>query len=102
MPPPVVPLSCNDSAPSGTSSSPRGIIRRPIPLPRMNSLHRLFVLSCLVLAPALARADSLPASAADARPLGVGAHAPAVTLTDVDGTRVELGKVFAAKPTVLV
>jgi peroxiredoxin len=47
-------------------------------------------------------ADSIPASAAEAKPLGVGSHAPSVTLTGLDGLAVDLGKAFADKPTVLV
>ena len=68
----------------------------------MKSLRRLLILTSLVFVASLARAGSLPASAADAKPLGVGATAPAVTLTGMDGAAVDLAKVFAAKPTVLV
>jgi peroxiredoxin len=68
----------------------------------MKHFLRLLALASLVLAPALARAETVPASAADAQPLGVGVTAPAVTLADKDGAQVDLAKVFAAKPTVLV
>ena len=68
----------------------------------MKSILSLIVLAALASAPSFTRADSLPASAAEAKPLGVGAHAPAVTLADVDGAKVELAKSFAEKPTVLV
>ncbi len=67
----------------------------------MQHLLRLFALASLVFASSL-RAAPLPASAADARPLGVGAVAPAVTLTGLDGAAVDLGKAFAVEPTVLV
>jgi len=68
----------------------------------MKNLLRLLALASFVLAPALVRADPLPSSAVDAKPLAVGAHAPAVTLTDMEGDQVDLAKVFAEKPTVLV
>lgn len=54
----------------------------------------------IVAAPA--DAASVAASAADAKPLGVGAKAPAVTLTTVDDTSFPLAAAFAEKPTILV
>jgi peroxiredoxin len=68
----------------------------------MKNLLCIILLS--VLFPALPRlqADSIPASAEEAKPLGVGAQAPSVTLTGLDGLPVDLGQVFAQKPTVLV
>ena len=68
----------------------------------MKTIIRLTVLAGLVFAPSFARAVSLPASAAEAKPIGVGAHAPAVKLADMNGVPVELAKSFAEKPTVLV
>ncbi len=62
----------------------------------------LVILAGLLLAPPLLRADSLPASAGEARPLGVGAQAPSITLAGIDGPPVDLGKAFAEKPTILV
>ncbi len=70
--------------------------------PLMRNLLRLALMAVLFPAPALLHADPIPASAADARPLGVGAHAPSITLTGIDGSPVDLGHAFAERPTVLV
>jgi peroxiredoxin len=68
----------------------------------MKPLLPLVLLTLLL--PALPRlhADPIPASAADAKPLGVGAQAPSIILTGLDGLPVDLGKALAEKPTVLV
>lgn len=68
----------------------------------MQNLLRSFVLLSFGVAVSLARAAGPAASAADAHPLAVGAHAPGITLTDRDGVALELGAAFAAQPTVLV
>jgi peroxiredoxin len=44
----------------------------------------------------------IAASPEAAKPLAVGAHAPAITLTDLEGATVDLAKAFAEKPTILV
>ncbi len=62
----------------------------------------MLVLASFAVAASFVRADAPAAPAADARPLGVGAHAPGVTLTDMEGAQVDLAKAFAEKPTVLV
>jgi peroxiredoxin len=46
--------------------------------------------------------SALAPSAAEAKPLAVGAKAPAPTLTAADGTAVDLGAAFAGKTTVLI
>jgi peroxiredoxin len=71
-------------------------------LPSMTKFVPLFILAGLLLAPPLLMAYSLPASAGEAKPLGVGAVAPSITLGGIDGPPVDLGKAFAEKPTVLV
>lgn len=62
-----------------------------------------FVVSFLAFA--LGARAAMPAVAATpeaAKPLAVGAAAPAVTLTTLDGAKFDLAKAFAEKPTVLV
>jgi peroxiredoxin len=68
----------------------------------MKNILRSLILASLALTTSLVRGESPAASAADARPLGVGAHAPGLTLTDSEGAPVDLAKAFAGKPTVLV
>ncbi len=63
-------------------------------------LVRDFLLLALLLA--AARAADFAASPEAARPLPVGAKAPAVTLTTADGAAFALAEAFAAKPTILV
>jgi peroxiredoxin len=69
----------------------------------MQKLLRIvaFFSTALVFAARLP-ANELADSPAAARPLAVGANAPAVTLTTVEGAEFALGEAFAAKPTVLV
>lgn len=51
----------------------------------------------------LAKRDAKPApSPADVHPLLIGAEAPSVTLSGVDGSRVELGTLLKEQPTILV
>jgi len=71
----------------------------------MRKLLRPFALATSFLALALGARGAIPAIAAspeEAKPLSVGAHAPGTMLTGMDGAKVDLAKVFAEKPTVLV
>ena len=69
----------------------------------MKLLCRLVALCFCVLSTALCAALPPPAiSAADAKPLAVGVHAPGATLTDTEGAVVDLAATLAGKPTVLV
>ena len=77
-------------------------LKQPTRPTYMKNLLHVLTLASLFLGQSLVQADSLPASATDAKPLGVGAHAPAITLIGADGARVDLGKTFTEKPTVLV
>ena len=68
----------------------------------MKNILRSLVLVTATLATSLVHGETPAVSAADAKPLGVGAHAPGITLTDSEGAPVDLAKAFAEKPTVLV
>ena len=70
----------------------------------MKNVRLLVTLASSVALVALLRAaaPTLAESPESARPLAVGAKAPAVTLTTVDGADFALGPAFADKPTVLV
>lgn len=59
------------------------------------------ILSFLALTALSVRADLAP-SAAAAKPLAVGATAPAVTVTSPDGTSFDLGAALVEKPTLLL
>ena len=66
----------------------------------------LRLVSCLCLTALLCSATIARAVLADspesARPLAVGAHAPAPQLTGLDGKPFDLARAFAEKPTVLI
>ena len=69
----------------------------------MKFLRPAVVLFAILLSSvALQAAPSVAESAESAQPLQRGASAPAVKLTAVDGSVVDLGEAFAAKPTILV
>jgi peroxiredoxin len=69
----------------------------------MNSLHRFTLILAACWAPVVFAASPSPApSAAEAKPLAVGAHAPSITLTDIDGAKLDLGAAFAEKPAIVV
>jgi peroxiredoxin len=69
----------------------------------MNLFRPLALLvSSLLVSVALEAAPAIAASAEAAQPLARGASAPAVKLTAADGSIVDLGKAFAAQPTILV
>jgi peroxiredoxin len=63
---------------------------------------RLVSLLSLVALTALSARAELAPSAAAAKPLAVGATAPAVTVTSADGTAFDLGTALAEKPTLLL
>ncbi len=70
----------------------------------MNSFRRALVIpliSLFALTTPVVRAALAP-SAAEAKPLAVGATAPAVTVQDADGTAFDLGAALAEKPTILI
>jgi len=67
----------------------------------MISFRLVYLLSLLALTALSARAELAPAAAA-AKPLAVGATAPAVTVTSADGTAFDLGTALAEKPTLLL
>jgi peroxiredoxin len=70
----------------------------------MKIQRSFFLVPCFALAallPLPARAAVAP-SAAEAKPLAVGATAPGVTVTSADGTAFDLGAALSAKPTVLL
>ena len=62
----------------------------------------ILVLTATLGLAAAVRAAEIAAAAEAAHPLAVGAKAPAVTLTTVEGGDFALGAAFAKKPTVLV
>jgi peroxiredoxin len=71
----------------------------------MRKLPRRLAFAVSLFALALGARGATPAIAASpeaANPLGVGATAPGAMLTAIDGTKFDLAKAFAEKPTVLV
>jgi len=60
------------------------------------------VLSLLLLAGAMLRADNLPSLPARVRPLSTGSVAPAPSLVAADGTAFDLRRALAEKPTILI
>ncbi len=56
----------------------------------------------VVILPARAASPAPAASPEEAKPLAVGAQAPAITLSDLAGASVDLAAAFAEKPTILV
>lgn len=67
----------------------------------LRSVATLVAASLLISSAALAQ-TTVAASAADAKPLEVGAKAPSAKLKDVDGKEIKLKEVLAGKPTVLI
>jgi peroxiredoxin len=70
----------------------------------MITFRRFVPVSLLALAallPLPARAGVAP-SAAEAKPLAVGATAPGVNLLNADGSSFDLGAAFSEKPTILI
>ncbi|WP_164714219.1 peroxiredoxin-like family protein [Chitinophaga rhizosphaerae] len=60
------------------------------------------MLSCLILGSSHLFGQSLPATAADVRPLPVGAPVPDISVTAVTGETVGMKSLLGGKPTVLV
>ena len=67
----------------------------------MISFRQVSLLSLLTVTALSARAELAP-SAAAAKPLAVGATAPAVTVQAADGTAFDLGAALSEKPTILI
>lgn len=71
-------------------------------LSRITFSYSAWLLAAVVIVSAHAADLPIAASAAAAKPLAVGATAPAVTVKTADGAPFDLGAALAEKPTVLV
>ena len=72
----------------------------PFIIPRTSTLHPMLAAAFLAFAGQVHA--SIPTGAENAVPLKAGDAAPAVTVTAVDGSNFDLGRAFAAKPTILL
>ncbi len=70
----------------------------PLKYPKMAA----FGVGLGLLAAPLAAGDNVPGSAKEVQPLLIGAKVPSVAVTDIDGKTVDINKLVASKPAVLI